>query len=153
MEAPAPPEHPAAAQRVREVSIVLPPRENGGGTRVELNITDRGGEVRVAVRTPDLAIRQTLRTELPALVDRLQQNGYRAEVVSSGLERPAAGQHQAISRAAAAAGAGGGDPMAWNFNDGRRENPSRDPDSEPSLRPAPKRPESGERSNFHEFFL
>jgi|GEM_PF-5318796 len=149
-EPPAPPERAAAAQRVREVSIVLPPRENGGGPRVELNITSRGSEVRVAVRTPDASIRQTLRTELPALVDRLQQNGYRAEVISSGLERPDAGQHQAVSRSAA--GAGGGDSMAWNFNEGRRENPSRDPDGEPFSRPAPKRPESGDRSNFREFF-
>lgn len=151
-EPPAAPEPAQASQRVREVSIVLP-REPNSGPRVELNIAERGGEVRVAVRTPDPGVRQTLRAELPALVERLEQGGYRAEAAAAGLERAAA-QHPHVIRAEGTADAGGRDQMAWNFDDGRQERHERQAQDadEPRQPRGSGRAKSEDRSFFHEFF-
>ncbi len=52
---------------------------NGGDRRVEVRLTERGGEVQVAVRTPDAHLASTLREDLPALSSRLAESGFRAE--------------------------------------------------------------------------
>lgn len=151
VEPPAAPEPAQTTQRVREVSIVLP-REPNSGPRVELNIAERGGEVRVAVRTPDPHVRQTLRAELPALVERLEQGGYRAEATAAGVERPAA-QHTQMTRAGEAADASGRDPMAWGFDDGRQERQERQAHGayDPRQPRGSGRTKSEDRS-FYEFF-
>jgi len=51
----------------------------GADRRVELRVVERGGEVRVAVRTPDAGLADDLRQHLPALAARLEQSGLRAE--------------------------------------------------------------------------
>jgi hypothetical protein len=76
---------------------------NGGDRRVEVRLTERSGEVEVAVRTPDAHLASALREDLPALSSRLAESGFRAETwhpasaVSSGpgeghkLAEPSAG--------------------------------------------------------------
>jgi hypothetical protein len=51
----------------------------GGNHRVELRLTERAGEVRVAVRTPDARLAGELRENLPSLSSRLEQAGFRTE--------------------------------------------------------------------------
>ena len=51
----------------------------GGERRVDVRVTERGGEVQVAVRTPDSRLAGVLRDELPTLSARLEQSGFRAE--------------------------------------------------------------------------
>lgn len=50
-----------------------------GSPRVELRVTERGGDIQVAVRTPDARLAGDLRQDLPSLAARLEQSGYRAE--------------------------------------------------------------------------
>jgi hypothetical protein len=59
----------------REIQLQV----NQGTQRVDVRVTDRGGEVHVAVRTPDAQLAGTLRGELPALSAKLEQTGFRAE--------------------------------------------------------------------------
>lgn len=69
--------------------------------KVELRVVERGGEVRVAVRTPDDRLADGLREQLPSLASRLEQHGFRADewkaAAAGGTERrldvdaPAAG--------------------------------------------------------------
>ncbi len=69
-----PPEAKPAAP-AREIQIQV----NRGEQRVDLRLTERGGEVLVAVRTPDPQLAGTLREDLPQLSSRLEQAGFRAE--------------------------------------------------------------------------
>jgi hypothetical protein len=66
------PKPPAAARNI-QLDV------NGGDRRVEVRLTERGGEVQVAVRTPDAHLASTLRDDLPALSSRLAESGFRAE--------------------------------------------------------------------------
>jgi flagellar hook-length control protein FliK len=52
---------------------------SAGDGRVEIRVTDRAGEVRVDVRTPDSRLAGALRADLPELAARIEQTGYRAE--------------------------------------------------------------------------
>jgi hypothetical protein len=60
----------------REIKLEL----TGGDRRVEVRLSDRAGEVRVAVRTPDSHLAGTLRENLPELSTRLAETGMRSEV-------------------------------------------------------------------------
>jgi hypothetical protein len=80
-----------AAQTVRtaavpasDVKTSAPAREiqlqvNQGTQRVDVRVMDRGGEVHVAVRTPDAQLAGALRGDLPTLSAKLEQAGFRAE--------------------------------------------------------------------------
>jgi len=64
--------------------LVAPAREiqvqvNRGEQRVDVRLTERSGEVLVAVRTPDTQLAGTLREDLPSLSSRLEQSGFRTE--------------------------------------------------------------------------
>ena len=69
----APPPHPAPAARSIQLQV------NSGEQRVDVQVVERGGEVHVAVRTPDARLNGELRDDLPALAARLEQTGLRAE--------------------------------------------------------------------------
>lgn len=60
-----------------------------GEGRVEVRVEDRGGELRVAVHTPDERLAGDLREHLPSLSARLEQSGLRAETwhAATGGER------------------------------------------------------------------
>jgi hypothetical protein len=47
--------------------------------KVDLHLTERAGEMRMAVRAADPEMAHSLRQALPELVNRLQENGFRAE--------------------------------------------------------------------------
>jgi hypothetical protein len=51
----------------------------GVDRRVEVRLVERGGEVHMAVRTPDDRLAETLRAHLPQLSSRLEQSGFRAD--------------------------------------------------------------------------
>ncbi len=76
---PAAPELPEpvkqAVQPVRDLKLDL----GAGESRVEVRVADRGGELRVAVHTPDERLAGDLREHLPSLASRLEQSGLRAE--------------------------------------------------------------------------
>jgi hypothetical protein len=67
------PQKPSGA--ARDIRLEM----TGGDQRVEVKLTERGGEVRVAVRTPDEHLADRLRDNLPSLSSRLAENGIRTE--------------------------------------------------------------------------
>ena len=80
-EAPAPPaaqEAPATstAQRpsepLRDISVRI---GSDGDSRVDVRLTDRAGELRIEVRTPDAHLNKSLRDGLPELAERLETAG------------------------------------------------------------------------------
>jgi hypothetical protein len=80
-----------------------------GSERVELRLTEQGGQLRVAVRTADSELAQGLRQTLPDLVARLEGSGFRAEAwrpseVASGPVAPNDARQNA-------ADSGSGDPQ------------------------------------------
>jgi hypothetical protein len=50
-----------------------------GDQRVEVRISERAGDMHVAVRTPDSGLAGDLRNDLPSLASKLEQSGFRAE--------------------------------------------------------------------------
>ena len=72
-ESPAEPAKPSAAARDIQVQV------NRGEQRVDVRLTERSGEVLVAVRTPDPQLAGALREDLGVLSSRLEQAGFRAE--------------------------------------------------------------------------
>ena len=101
----------------REIKLEV----TAGDRRVEVRLTDRGGEVRVAVRTPDNHLAGTLRENLPELATRLADTGLRTQAwhpagSSAGewrhtAETPSGGMAQdadAQSRGQGGGGQGGG---------------------------------------------
>jgi len=83
---------PAAA---REINLQVPtPRRSP----VEIQVVERGGQVHVAVRTRESQPRESqlavnLRDHLGSLVNRIEQQGYRAEIWTPGEARPAGLAH------------------------------------------------------------
>jgi hypothetical protein len=71
----------AAQPRTAREIVVQIPADNSH--KVEVQVAERGGEVRVAVRTADTALNQSLRTELGSLVARLETAGYHADTIAS----------------------------------------------------------------------
>ncbi len=49
---------------------------------VDLHVTQRGGEIQVAVRTPDAALQTSLRQNLNVLTTSLERAGYRADAIA-----------------------------------------------------------------------
>ena len=97
MKAVAPPEHAAAepakpfrpqeatrAEAAPEAAKGSPVRDlklelTGGERRVEVRLSERAGEVKMTVRTPDTHLATVLRENLPALSARLAESGYKSE--------------------------------------------------------------------------
>jgi hypothetical protein len=53
-----------------------------GASTVDLQLAERGGQVHVAVRTPDSALEASLRQDLNTLVDSLDRSGFHTEAVT-----------------------------------------------------------------------
>ena len=70
------PRHAAAPGPAHNISVRLSTDQNPA---VEVRVMDRGGEVRVAVHSPDAATLESVRAGLPDLVARLGQRGYETE--------------------------------------------------------------------------
>jgi hypothetical protein len=86
----------AVPSSARDIHLQL----NQGEQRVDVRLSERSGEVHVAVRTPDPQLAGALRDDLPRLSDHLEASGFRAETwhaglpgtLSGGERRPEAGQ-------------------------------------------------------------
>jgi hypothetical protein len=74
MESESKPEAPSTPA-VRDMKFAL----TGGESRVEVRLSERGGEVKMTVRTPDGNLASTLRENLPALSTRLTESGFKSE--------------------------------------------------------------------------
>jgi hypothetical protein len=83
---PVTPAPPTAA--AREITLQV---GGDGDQRVEVRVTERAGDVYVAVRTPDSRLAGELRQDLPALATRLEQSGFHATAW-----QPAAGERQRL---------------------------------------------------------
>jgi hypothetical protein len=121
---PEPRQAPAAAREIRlEV--------NGGDQRVEVRLVERGGEVHVAVRTPDAHLSESLREDLPALSSRLAESGFRTETWRPG----AAGGGEWHRQAELSASGSPQEPNGHPRQNGREQQP------EEQSPPQPKAPE------------
>ncbi|HWR49650.1 MAG TPA: hypothetical protein VN428_00985 [Bryobacteraceae bacterium] len=148
-------EEPSATGPSRELRISVP-QDSGTASRVEVRVSDRAGEVRVAVHSPDPNVRAAVRSDLQSLVSRLEQAGYGTEVfqpkagvasddlmvADTSRTRPdSSSDHNPPSADAAFS-----DSSGWDSNEGRRERREAPP------RPfAPARPRAPGRRFFDEF--
>ncbi|MCX6633040.1 MAG: hypothetical protein NTW28_36050, partial [Candidatus Solibacter sp.] len=66
----------ARANPVRDMKFEV----TGGERRVEVRLSERGGELKMTVRTPNTNLASTLRENLPALSTRLAESGLKNEV-------------------------------------------------------------------------
>jgi len=81
------PGQPAAARSASDPESAAPQKVahditldlDSGSRRAAVRLTERGGEVHVAVRTPDAGLAADLRQGLPSLAAKLEQSGFRAE--------------------------------------------------------------------------
>jgi hypothetical protein len=65
----------AKAPLVRDLKLEV----GGGEQRVEIRVSERGGEVKMTVRTPDTQLAGALRENLPTLSARLADSGFRSD--------------------------------------------------------------------------
>jgi hypothetical protein len=72
---PVEPEPPPAPPVSHDVSLRLADGQNN----VDIRMSERAGEIRVTVHTPDGTLANSMRSELPDLVGKLRQTGYQAE--------------------------------------------------------------------------
>jgi hypothetical protein len=70
----------AAAPVAHDIKLEL----NDGGQRVEVRLTERDGDIHVAVRTPDARLSDAMRADLPALAAKLEQSGFRSDAWQGG---------------------------------------------------------------------
>jgi hypothetical protein len=91
--APEPPTPAAAAPVAHDIKLEL---NIGGGQRVEVRLTDRAGDIHVAVRTPDARLSDAMRADLPALAAKLEQSGFRTDAWQPG----AGGERRALETGA-----------------------------------------------------
>lgn len=71
------PREATAGSPAQNISVRL---SSDGHPALEVRVMERGGEVRVAVHSPDPATSESVRAGLPELVDRLGQRGYETEI-------------------------------------------------------------------------
>ncbi|HZY60785.1 MAG TPA: flagellar hook-length control protein FliK [Candidatus Binataceae bacterium] len=113
---PALPEPPAAvkaAAPARDIKLEV----TGGDQRVEVRLTERAGELRVAVRAADPHMAGTLRENLPALSSRLAESGFRAETWHPGAAAP--GEWRRASDAGAGSQAQDSNQQSGRHGDGQ----------------------------------
>jgi hypothetical protein len=106
-----PPEEPAHTATAHDIKLQT---AGDGEQRVEVRISERGGDVFVAVRTPDSRLAGDLRQNLPALASRLEQSGFHATTW-----QPSSGVRERI--ADPQAGAPGQDSQGQARQNGREQ--------------------------------
>jgi hypothetical protein len=79
------PDPPPVSTTARELRFAV----GDGGQRVEVRVAERGGEVHVAVHTPDERLAGSLRDDLPALSAKLESAGLRTETWHAGSSNTA----------------------------------------------------------------
>lgn len=109
---------PAPAPAATDIRISL----NDGGQRVELRVTERAGDIHVAVRTPDSQLATAMRDDLPALSSKLEQAGFHSE-----MGRPAATSGVESKPIQTSSGDAASDSRHESGSSQQRENPQRNP--------------------------
>ncbi len=98
-----------------------------GDERLQLRVLDRAGELHVAVRAGDSDLSTTLQEGLPALMERLEQTGYRAEAWRPTLTGVAQNAEKSPGPASPQAGDNSSNSQGWAQSDrGGQEQGSRD---------------------------
>jgi len=106
---------PAAAPKPAAAHEIQLQVGGPGNSRVEVRLTERAGDVRVAVSTPDTRLASELRADLPSLAARLEQSGFHAET----WHPAATGDRQPLAEPPA--GASSQDAGSQSRQDGRGE--------------------------------
>ena len=84
---------PAKATAVRDMKFEVV----GVDRRVEVRLSERHGEMKMTVRTPDTNLASTLRENLPALSMRLAESGFKSETWHPAASSNSEWQHTAES--------------------------------------------------------
>jgi hypothetical protein len=121
------PDEPAHTAAAHDIKLQV---AGDGEQRVEVRITERGGDVFVAVRTPDSRLAGDLRQNLPALATRLEQSGFHATTWQPG----ASGARERI--ADPQSGAAGQDSQSQARQNGREQQRDRQ-EQKPKSAPNP----------------
>jgi hypothetical protein len=133
-EAEIPPSRPPGVARDIKFEV------NGGDRRVEVRLVERGGEVHVAVRTPDARLASALREDLPALSSRLAESGFRTETwhpaAPGGLYGASDGPREGYAQPSA--GGSPHDPNPGSRQEGRQQQGDAEPRQDSSEQPNPK---------------
>ena len=82
---------PAKATAVRDMKFEVV----GVDRRVEVRLSERHGEMKMTVRTPDTNLASTLRENLPALSTRLAESGFKSETWHPAASSTSEWQHTA----------------------------------------------------------
>ncbi len=85
-------ENRRAAPAPQEISLRISakPRPEASAETVALRLIERAGRIHVSVRSADPALADSLRRELPTLVEGLERGGFRSEVLEAGALAPPA---------------------------------------------------------------
>ena len=113
---------PPSNLAVREIAVRV---ASPGQSPVDLQMTERAGQVRVDVRTSDGALQTALRQDLGSLVQSLERSGYRAEAFVPADTHRSSLEHQRLYTQQAESGAG-----TFDQRGERRQNP-REPQPRP----------------------
>ena len=100
---------------VRNVHLQLSGENN---QRVDIRLTDVGGEMRVSVRAGDTKLAQTLQDHIPELANRLDQQRFRAEIWSPRTQSASQSDASNLGRESSSRG---NDSPGQN-NQGRQQN-------------------------------
>jgi hypothetical protein len=122
---------PAAPSPARDIHLQL----NQGEQRVDVRLSERSGEVHVAVRTPDPQLAGALRDDLPRLSDRLEASGFRAETWHAGLAGTLSGGERRLEATESS--------FSQPQEDGQRQTGQRDPQQQQQ----PRQPKPGTAQN------
>jgi hypothetical protein len=102
-----------------------------GDQRVEVRVSERAGDMRVEVRTPDSGLAGDLREDLPALASKLEHTGFRAETW-----HPAGTAEQPRTAAAAPGAASQNSERQPGQNGGQRQRDPQPPKAQESDTPS-----------------
>jgi len=69
-------DQPATVRPAKEISLQI---SSGGDHTVDVRLVERGGEVHVSVRTPDVGLAHEMRQDLGSLTGKLAQSGFGTE--------------------------------------------------------------------------
>ncbi|MGC8793390.1 MAG: hypothetical protein ACP5U2_08365, partial [Bryobacteraceae bacterium] len=121
---------PVGAPSRREISLRIEAATPAGRAKgpVAVHLVERAGRIEVRVRSADPQLRQSLQREAPALVERLESEGFRARVLPLVAESAPAGPSwsrpwpsQPAFWAEADAGRGGAGQQSWRQRDRRHD--------------------------------
>ncbi|HLI83838.1 MAG TPA: flagellar hook-length control protein FliK [Bryobacteraceae bacterium] len=126
--------HPSAAAPARDIHLQL----HQGDQRVDVRLSERSGEVHVAVRTADPQLAGALRDDLPGLSDRLEQSGFRADTWHAAMAAMPSGERRIET-----AGSAFSNPQ----ESGRRQPDQGQENQQHQQRQSPRQPKAGAPQN------